>query len=120
MTQNIPRGGRRSRLLGESPEHRWIRDGGTANPAPHTEGKDTRDTAHGCRDRATADQVQALAASTANARRVLETSAASWTQRAELLQRIEASIEARLHAADPDEPQLTRAEIAEDAAFLRL
>ena len=105
--------------VARSPEHRWIHDGGTRNPAPHPHGKDTRDTATGCRDRATADLVEALAASTANARRVLESSAASWTSRAELLQRIESGIEARLSEADPDAPKLTRAEIAEDAAHLR-
>ncbi len=105
--------------VARSPEHRWITEGGTMNPAPRATDKDSRDTATGCRDRATADLVQALAASTANGRRVLETSAASWNQRAELLQRIETGIEARLHVADPDAVQLTRAEIAEDAACLR-
>ena len=103
-----------------SPEHRWVRDGGTMNPAPQQRGKDTRDTATGCRERATADRAGALAASTANGRQVLEKSAASWTSRAELLQRIETGIEARLTSDDPDAPKLTRAEIAEDAAHLRL
>lgn len=105
--------------VAKSPEHRWLTDGGTANPAPQGRSKDTRDTATGCRDRASADLAQALAASTANGRRVLETSAASWSSRAQLLQRIETGIEARLTAADPHDPKLTSAEIAEDAAHLR-
>ena len=90
------------------------------NPAPQPRARDARDTAAGCRDKASADLLQSLAASTANGRRVLETSAASWTARAELLQRIETGIESRLHAPAPDAPKLTRAEIAEDAEYLRL
>ena len=92
----------------------------TMNPGPQLQAKNTRDTAVGCRDRATADLVQANAASTANGRRVLETSAASWGARAELLQRIETGIEARLAGADPDAVKLTSAEIDEDAAHVRL
>jgi hypothetical protein len=103
-----------------APEQRWVSEGRTMNPAPQPSGKDTRDTAAGCRDRAAADLAQALAASTANGRRMLESSAASWTSRAELLGRIEAGIEARLTTDDPDAPKLTRAEIAEDAAHQRL
>lgn len=127
---------------------RWLTEGATLNPAPRpgapapqasapaplpgaaaaraNGGKDGRDTATGCRDRASADLLQALAASTANGRRVLESSAASWTTRAQLLQRIETGIEARRDAADAagaadaDPPRLTRAEIEEDAAHLRL
>lgn len=117
--------------------HRWLTDGATPNPAPQpgaaarrpNGGKDGRDTATGCRDRASADLLQSLAASTANGRRVLESSAASWTTRAQLLQRIETGIDARRDSADaragadapdPDSPRLTRAEIEEDAAHLRL
>lgn len=103
-----------------SPGQRWLTEGETMNPAPQPRSRDGRDTATGCRDRATADLVQALAASTANGRRVLETSAASWNSRADLLQRIETGIEARLAAPDAAGPKLTRAEIAEDAAQLRL
>lgn len=113
------------RSAAPSPERRWLTEGETMNPGPRTQTprthvKDTRDTALGCRDRATADLVQSLAATTANGRRVLETSAASWGARAELLQRIETGIEARLAAGDPDAVKLTSAEIAEDAAQLRL
>lgn len=106
--------------VAKSPEHRWVTDGGTMNPAPRQSVKDGRDTATGCRDRASADLLQSLAASTANGRQVLEKSAASWTTRAELLQRIETGIEARLTAPGQADPQLTRAEIAEDAAHTRL
>jgi hypothetical protein len=102
-----------------SPEHTWISSSSsssssTLNPFPGRLLKERRDTAEGCRDRATADLVQALTMNTANGRRVLEKSAASWTLRAELLQRIESGAEARLEA-----PELTFLEIAEDAAFAR-
>jgi hypothetical protein len=99
----------------------WAEDGATLNPAPTPVSriKDLRDTAEGCRERATADMVSALAMSTANGRQVFEKSAASWTKRADMLQRIETGIEARLHEPDPDSPELTSAEIAEDAAHLR-
>lgn len=53
------------------------------------------DQAAACRARAAADIEQAATLSTANARRVLESSAASWTVRAELLDRLEASFNAR-------------------------
>lgn len=103
----------------------WIDDGGTLNPAPAvSRDKDARDTAEGCRERATADLTRALATSTVNGRQVFEKSAASWTKRADLLQRIETGIEARLNAPEPASNvagiELTSAEIAEDAAFLRL
>ncbi|MEO5773545.1 MAG: hypothetical protein ABIQ32_05440 [Sphingomicrobium sp.] len=113
-------------------QHRWLSDGGTPNPAPTPVArnkpesvlrtKDVRDTAAGCRDRATADLLQALTMATGNGRKVLETSAASWTARGDMLQRIELGIEARLAKAAPDasDIELTSAEIAEDAAFLRL
>ena len=62
---------------------------------------------------------------TANGRQVFEKSATSWTKRADMLQRIETGIKARLNApapavSDAGAPELTSAEIAEDAAFLRL
>lgn len=101
------------------PRPGWLAEGETPGPAPRVQ-KDRRDTAAGCRDRATADLASALAASTANGRRVLETSAAHWTSRAELMERIETGIEARLAAAGPAQPRLTSAEAAEDAAYLRL
>lgn len=114
LTQPIlPRQSTGSAALKLSPEHRWIHDGATANPAPQHRTKDSRDTAEGCRDRAAADLLQAVSMNTANGRKVLETSAASWTQRAELLQRIETGIEARIKSPIPDSDD-------EDAAFVRL
>lgn len=99
----------------EPPEHPWISDRSTLNPSPGRLLKERRDTAEGCRDRATADLVQAGTMNTANGRHVLEKSAASWKARAELLQRIESGPEAS-HIA----PQLTPLEIAEDAEDARL
>src|SRR5687768_10201779 len=86
--------------------------------------KDARETAAGCRERATADLTRALVMDTVNGRQVFEKSAANWTKRADMLQRIETGIEARLHAPQPSPEmapvELTAAEIAEDAAHLRL
>jgi hypothetical protein len=98
-----------------SPEHRWIHRGTTPNPAPGARTKDDRDTAQGCRDRATADLLQAITMNTANGRQVLEKSAASWAVRAELLQRIEVGIEARRAPV-----KLTALEVAEDAEHGRM
>ena len=77
--------------------------------------KEGRDTAEGCRDRATADVFQALSMTTANGRQTLERSAASWTRRAMMLERLESGMENRQVA-----PQLTRLEIAEDEACLAI
>jgi hypothetical protein len=85
------------------------------SPLPSEHTPDRRETAEGCRDRAEADLLESVTMSTANGRRVLESSAASWTARAEMLQRIETGIEKRRNA-----PVLTEEEIAEDAAELRL
>ena len=52
---------------------------------------------------------------TAQSRQMLERSAASWNTRAALLERMEAGMETRLYACE-----LTPAEIAEDAAHVRL
>ena len=86
--------------------------------------KDARETAAGCRERATADLSRALAMDTANGRQVFELSAASWTKRADMLHRIETGIEARLHAPQPEplaaDMELTPAERLEDAEHLRL
>lgn len=98
----------------------WVHKDATANPGPQPSQRDARDTAAGCRDRATADLLQALTMSTGNGRLVLEHSAASWTVRAELLQRIETGIETRSTTPTPAAIELTAAEITEDAAFLRL
>ena len=54
-----------------------------------------RDNAAACRERADADRKEAATLTTANARRLLESSAESWTVRAELLQRLEDKFEAR-------------------------
>src|SRR3954449_10541011 len=90
-----------------SPEYRWISHGSTLNPSPGPLLKQRRDTAEGCRDRATADLLQAVTMATVHGRQMLERSAASWNTRAELLQRIETSIETRLNALE-----LTAAEVA--------
>lgn len=63
-------------------------------PARRRSFKLPADTAAGCRGRAAADLLASLAMSTLNARRRLETSAASWTARADLLQRDEEQFEA--------------------------
>lgn len=117
MTQSLPLFDVESHRssLRAPPEHAWISNGSTLNPSPGRLLKERRDSAEGCRDRATADLVQALTMNTAKGRQVLEKSAASWTMRAEVLQRIESGAEARRGA-----PQLTSLEIAEDAAFARL
>jgi hypothetical protein len=85
------------------------------NPSPGPLLKERRDTAGGCRDRATADLLEAVTMATAHSRQMLERSAASWTKRAELLQRMDARRDTTL---DPFE--LTDAERAEDAGHVRL
>ena len=96
---------------------RWEDEGGPAAPrrrAPSTTVKtpasflplnrEQRDTAAGCRDRASADLLEAATMATVNARARMESSAANWTLRAELLDRLEASFDARKAAAsDPSE-----------------
>lgn len=57
--------------------------------------KQPQDTVAGCRDRAEADLLASVALSTANERRRLETSAASWSARAEMLQRLDDNHAAR-------------------------
>ena len=102
------------RSLAPAPEHRWVSEGSTLNPSPGPLLKQRRDTAEGCRDRATADLLEAVAMATAHSRQMLERSAASWNARADLLERVEASMLTRLNACE-----LTAAEIAEDAAHVR-
>jgi hypothetical protein len=75
----------------------------TGKPAGRPSSKEFRDTASGCRARASADLVEAMAMSTRNGREILETSAASWTKRAEMLQRIENGIAARLGKPGPEQ-----------------
>lgn len=97
-----------------APEHSWISDGSTLNPSPGALQKQRHDTAEGCRDRASADLLEAVSMVTTHSRQMLERSAASWKQRAALLDRIEAGIEARL-----EDVKLTAAEVAEDADHIR-
>lgn len=84
---------------------RWEDEGGPvgpkktsppAAPAPSFKNvRDQRDTASGCRERAAADLLEAASLATLNGRLRMESSAAMWTQRAELLGRLEASFDAR-------------------------
>lgn len=69
-------------------------------PADLRHKKEQRDTAQGCRDRATADLLQSVTMVTSNERLRLESSAASWTVRAALLDRIEASFARRIALAE--------------------
>jgi hypothetical protein len=55
--------------------------------SPRTSAK--RDTSDKCRERATEDLLKSVTMLTANQRMILERSAASWTERAQLLDRIE-------------------------------
>jgi hypothetical protein len=89
-----------------SVQRSWADKSSTMKPAPTRQGKELRDTAEGCRERAAADLNNALAMSTQNGRQVLEKSAASWTKRAEMLGRIETSIESRLAAQSLQEAAL--------------
>ena len=57
--------------------------------------KRPENTVQGCRDRATADLLEAVTVVTANQRRRLERSAESWTVRATLLDRLNKSFEKR-------------------------
>lgn len=75
--------------MGVRPEHKWISDGSTLNPAPGRLLKRRRDTAEGCRDRATADLLHAVTLASDTDRKALEENAATWTARAVLLQELE-------------------------------
>ena len=90
----------------------WVDKSPTTNPAPTRQGKELRDTAAGCRERAAADLNHALAMSTQNGRQVFEKSAASWTKRAEMLGRIESGIELRATAQSLKEAALVGREDA--------
>ena len=59
----------------------------------------TQDTIVGCRDNARFDSTEAARMGTANARLKYELSAASWTARGDMLQRLETNREARRSAA---------------------
>ena len=96
--------------INSPPRDAWVDKSSTMNPAPSRQGKELRDTAEGCRERAAADLLNALAMSTQNGRQVFEKSAASWTKRAEMLGRIETGKESRLAAQSLQEGQLVAAE----------
>jgi hypothetical protein len=70
-----------------------------------------RDTAEACRERAAADLLESVTMITANQRLRLESSAASWTVRADMLERIEDSF-ARRAAVVVAEPGLDGDEAA--------
>jgi hypothetical protein len=65
------------------------------SPIPGKTQKAVQDTAAGCRELAAADLARASLMDTANGRRRLESSASSWTSRAQLIQRLDDSSEAR-------------------------
>jgi hypothetical protein len=96
-----------------APEHAWVSDRSTLNPSPGPLLKQRHDTAAGCRHRATADLLEAATMARAHSRERLERSSAAWTARAEVLHRIESSIDKKR-----SEFPLTAGEIAEDAAHL--
>ncbi len=75
--------------IGLRPEHKWISDGSTLNPAPGQLLKRRRDTAQGCRDRAGANLLQAVTLASLSDRKALEENAANWTARAVLLRQLE-------------------------------
>ena len=54
-----------------------------------------RDTSEACRERASADLLMSVTMLTANQRLILERSAASWSLRADLLDRVEATARKR-------------------------
>lgn len=111
-TQN-PAPGRRSPSI-----ERWEDEGGPPMPqrsAPPAKparsmrslSHERRDTAAGCRERAAADLLESATLATVKGRQRMESSAASWTERAELLDRLEASLAARQSAVQesPDDDE---------------
>jgi hypothetical protein len=62
-----------------------------------------RDTSQTCRERASEDLLKSVTMLTANERLILERSAASWSLRAELLERVEGSARERLTSAPSKE-----------------
>jgi len=72
--------------------------------------KQPQDTIAGCRSRAEADLLASVVMSTANERIRLETSAASWNARADMLQRLDDNHAARMAKA-------ARAGSSEDEAW---
>jgi hypothetical protein len=82
----------------------WVDDGGslplsTGRPARKPRlSKQPADTVAGCRDRAAADLLAAAVMSTRNEQLRMEASSASWGARADLLQRMDDTFEARMKA----------------------
>lgn len=62
--------------------------------------RQTQDTVAGCRERAAANLTEAATLDVANGRWKLEHSAAAWTSRADLLERLEAKHDARVAGRD--------------------
>lgn len=88
----------------------WVNEGGadvgpteapekSSPPLRRSSRRSRGDTPEGCRQRAAADLIAAGEMDTANGRLRFEHSAVSWTARADLLQRLEDSSEARRIAA---------------------
>ena len=64
--------------------------GARAPPAP-SKRRANKDTLDSCRERASADLLKSVTMLTANERRILERSAASWTLRADMLEGLQRS-----------------------------
>ena len=79
----------------------WLDDGGSVRPDPVRTVRKPRslkkpsDTVAGCRDRAAADLLAAATMTTRNGQLRMEASSASWTERANLIQTMDDSFEAR-------------------------
>jgi hypothetical protein len=88
MTQSTPFKPSKSFRLSAAPrpEHDWISDGSTLNPFPGVLLKRRRDTAEGCRERASDSLLHATTLVALSDREAVEDNAASWSARAELLQ----------------------------------
>ena len=71
----------------------------SASSDPRASQLPAEETVAGCRDLATADLARAILMDTANGRKRLEASAASWSRRAESIQDFEDASEARLAIA---------------------
>jgi hypothetical protein len=67
---------------------------------PRAVSRKREDTSLGCREMAAADRVRAEATDTAHMRGRMESSADAWTSRADMLQRLERSHDARIAASD--------------------
>lgn len=72
------------------PEHKWISGGNNLDTGPDRLVKRMRDSAEGCRDRASANLLHAVTLLNDSDRKALEENAASWSARAVLLEQREA------------------------------